>query len=225
MHRRPASASAPSPRRGPHPGSNRESNLGSNRGSRRGPVRAAILSLAAAGLACGSGCTGSLNRSTGVLGAELPDLDPDRSTAHLVVVEAEPVDEWMPVEIDRTTWPTVAIAAPRGQVEVNPRPLFRDRLMPGRDAPSRSLPTPEQAVSVATDDGRVALSAMLDPLRSAWSLVESPVGLVVRPPWQVLNEPTRPVELLPPRGEAPVGVRRIEPPSGETTTSKGPVGP
>jgi hypothetical protein len=194
MHRRPASASPPSPRRGPH----------------RGPVRVATLSLAAATLACGIGCTGSLNQSTGVRGADLPDLDPDRSIASLVVVEADPDTEWTPRDPGRETWPVVVVAVPRGQVEVNPTPFFRDRLMPGRDAPSRSLPTPEQAVSVVTDDGRVTRSAMLDPIRSAWSLVESPVGLVIRPPWQVLIQPTRPVEMLPPRGDAPVGLRRLD---------------
>lgn len=161
------------------------------------------------------GCTGGLNQSTGVLGADLPDLAPIESSSAADVLPADADDRWAPTPVDRRTWPTIVVSAPRGQVDVNPTPAFELRPMPGRDAPSLRLPTPEQAVSVETDDERVAVAALLDPLRSAWSLVESPVGLVVRPPWQVVREPSGLVEMLPPRGDAPTGIREVSMPSSE----------
>lgn len=182
------------------------------------------LALAVAIPLAGGACTGQLNQATGVRGADLPDLSPEPPALPEMMVDLDsailpqdlPQDlrdgRWTPMPIDRTGWPTVVVLVPRGQVEVNPTPQFRDRLMPGRDSSSRSLPTPGQAVSTCTDDGRVALSGVADPFRSAWSLVESPVGLVVHPPWQVVIEPSGPVEMLPPRGDAPLGVRRIEMP-------------
>ena len=178
------------------------------------PSLVPILALAGSPLAM-VGCTGALNQSTGVLGADLPDLAPIESIPEADHLAADADRRWMPRRVDRRTWATVVVSAPRGQVEVNPTPVFEVRPMPGRDAPGRNLPTPEQAVSAETDDGRVAVAAALDPLRSAWSLVESPVGLVVRPPWQLVRDPSGPAEMLPPRGDAPTGIREVSMRSSE----------
>lgn len=127
-------------------------------------------------------CTGRLNEATGPMGASLPDLSPTvPPTASTMTPEVDA--SWRPGVVDRSQWTVVEIAAPRGQVETNPTPAFEVAVMPGRGAPSDAMPTAGSAVSVAEDGGRVALQGIADPFRSAWSLIESPYGLVVRPPW------------------------------------------
>jgi hypothetical protein len=169
---------------------------------------------AAAAVLTGSACTGSLNTAVGPFGVDLPDLAAATATTRGDVPLLPSDAPWTPVPFDRTTWPTVVVSAPRGQVEVNPTPAFEIDPMPGREIPVGPRPSPEKAVSVETDGGRVTTAALLDPLRSAWSLIESPVGLVIRPPWQVRIEPIVPIEMLPPRGDRPIGIRRLDMPVG-----------
>lgn len=133
-------------------------------------------------------CTGDLNRSVGPLGASLPDLDP-KAAPVAEGASAERRGDWRFDQIDRADWEVVVIAAPRGQVETNPAPDFTPPVMVGRGVPSEAMPTAETAVIVTSDGGRVALSGLADPFRAAWSLIESPYGLVVRPPWSVVIAP------------------------------------
>ena len=134
-------------------------------------------------------CTGDLNRNVGPLGASLPDLEP--SSTQVAEGASTGRDEaWRFDEIDRATWDVVVIAAPRGQVETNPAPDFTPAVMVGRGVSSEAMPTAETAVIVTSDGGRVALSGLADPFRAAWSLIESPYGLVVRPPWSVVIAPS-----------------------------------
>ena len=116
------------------------------------------------------------------MGASLPDLSP--TVPPTAATSPPEVDaSWRPSVVDRSQWTIVEIAAPRGQVETNPTPAFEVVVMPGRGVPSDAVPTAGSAVSVSEDGGRVALEGVADPFRSAWSLIESPYGLVVRPPW------------------------------------------
>ena len=109
------------------------------------------------------------------------------------------------------------IAAPRGQVETNPTPDFTPTVMAGRDVDSAAMPTAETAVIVASDGGRVALDGLADPFRAAWSLIESPYGLVVRPPWSVVLGPLPArYEVLPQTASAvQAGPAIVEPALGE----------
>ncbi len=139
-------------------------------------------------LAALAACTGDLNRNVGPLGTTLPDLDP--SPPRLAAEEAPGQDDsWRFNEVDRGSWEVLVIAAPRGQVETNPAPDFTPPVMVGRGVSSEAMPTAETAVIVTSDGGRVALSGLADPFRAAWSLIESPYGLVVRPPWSVVIAP------------------------------------
>lgn len=169
---------------------------------------------AAVALASLAACTGDLNRSVGPLGASLPDLDAATVPA-TAGTPSEREAAWRFGEVDRGSWEVLVIAAPRGQVETNPAPDFTPEVMVGRGVSSESMPTAETATIVASDGGRVALEGLADPFRAAWSLIESPYGLVVRPPWSVAIAPTASAyEVLPhtvapapaaAASEAPVG--------------------
>lgn len=167
--------------------------------------------LAVASLAA---CTGNLNRGVGPMGATLPDLAaPATSVAE--GIPAEPDETWQFTEVDRGSWEILVIAAPRGQVETNPAPGFTPRVMPGRGVESRAMPTAESAVLVSSDGGRVALDGLADPFRAAWSLIESPYGLVVRPPWSAVVSPSPASYEVLPHTVAPIDPAIAEPALGE----------
>lgn len=123
------------------------------------------------------------------MGASLPDLE----SQTVMVADGSPSerqDDWRFDEIDRESWEVLVIAVPRGQVETNPSPDFTPTVMAGRGVDSRAMPTARTAVIVSSDDGRVALEGLADPFRAAWSLIESPYGLIVRPPWSTVLAPS-----------------------------------
>lgn len=142
------------------------------------------------------GCTGDLNRGTGPMGASLPDLSPEFTEAD-PGTPSERDPEWAWSTIDRRGWETVVIAAPRGQVETNPTPDFTPAVMAGREVDADTYPTAASAVVVKVDGNREAALGAADPLRAAWSLIESPYGLVVRPPWSRVVEPGPTFAILP----------------------------
>lgn len=148
-----------------------------------------IAGLGALAIATLAACTGELNRNVGPLGASLPDLEPTTTPVAEGGLTARD-ESWRFSTIDRASWEVLVIAAPRGQVETNPAPDFTPEVMVGRGASSEAMPTAESAVIVTSDDGRVALAGLADPFRAAWSLIESPYGLVVRPPWSVVIAPS-----------------------------------
>jgi hypothetical protein len=179
--------------------------------------RTPLLALASASLSFAglSACTGELNRGTGPLGATLPDLEPTTARATDVNL-AEQDESWQFSEIDRASWEVVVIAAPRGQVETNPSPDFTPAVMVGRGVDSRAMPTAASAVIVSSDGGRVALEGLADPFRAAWSLIESPYGLIVRPPWSTVIAPTpSSFEVLPHSVAATPNAHGSEPSVGE----------
>jgi hypothetical protein len=173
-----------------------------------------VVCLLAGGLiAALAACTGQLNRGTGPLGTTLPDLE--APTANVADGSpSESTEGWRFSEVDRGSWELVVIAAPRGQVETNPTPDFTPTVMAGRDVDSAAMPTAETAVIVASDGGRVALDGLADPFRAAWSLIESPYGLVVRPPWSaVLGPLPARYEVLPQTASAAQAEPAIEEPA------------
>ena len=161
-----------------------------------------------AGLA---GLTGCLEQTNDLLGtASLPAVDPAITPAPWTdstepsLPNDEAADPW-----SRAEWTPVRIAVP--MASTIHEPTYVDSPLPargdttaGRLTSPTDFPTSESALVVDTDQGEVILAALWSPFAAALDLVESPVRMILMPPWTETRGPEGGWVLLP-------GIPTVEP--------------
>ncbi|MAC19830.1 MAG: hypothetical protein CMJ23_09200 [Phycisphaerae bacterium] len=111
---------------------------------------------------------------------------------------------------DRSDWKRVQIRIPTASVRHEPtyvdRPIAAGSpTTAGRKVPSDDFPTANTALIVETDPGVVIFSGVLAPFAAAWDLVESPIRMILTPPWSVQEGPDASWALLPEPATARTG--------------------
>ena len=163
-------------------------------------------------LACLTPLGGCLEQTNDLLDSEpLPALSGDatKETPSLRTgtssLSASSEDPW-----NRSEWKRIQIRIPMASVRHEPtyvdRPIAAGgKTTAGRKVRSDAFPTATTALVDETDPGVVILSGLLAPIAAAWDLVESPVRMILTPPWSIQEGPEASWELLPVHATTPSG--------------------
>ena len=164
------------------------------------PHRTALIGT----LACLAPLGGCVEQTNDLLDREpLPALSEDATPENSSLRTGNPSlsssseDPW-----NRSDWKRIQVRIPSASVRHEPtyvdRPLAAgSATTAGRKVASDAFPTPSTALIDETDPGVVILSGILAPFAAAWDLVESPVRMIMTPPWSVQAGPDASWALLP----------------------------
>ena len=151
-----------------------------------------------------TGLAGCLEQTDDLLGtAPLPAIDPTAaSTTWTGSTEPslrndQAADPW-----SRADWTTVQIAVPMGSTIHEPTYVDsalsnRGNTTAGRLTSPTDFPTSESALVVETDQGEVILAGLAAPFAAVLDLVESPIRMILTPPWTQSTGPQGGWVLLP----------------------------
>lgn len=188
---RPSHRTSPSTREAPTPMSDRFSS-----NPRAITSLAMILSLA--------GLAGCLEQTDDLLGtAPLPAIDPTITSNQWTGSSVPSLrSDQDPAPWSRADWAPIQVAVPMASTIHQPtyvdQPLTsKGEHTAGRCTSPSMFPTSESALVVETDRDEVLLAAVTAPFTAALNLIESPIRMILAPPWTASAGPRGGWILLP----------------------------
>jgi len=150
---------------------------------------------AAIALASAAGCAGSLNEPIDLVGTDpMPALS---ETGDRTELNGRPS---LLHGLDRSSWSTVTVQVPRGQVAHGPTYTTNFRWQQDRDPWNPAYPTATDAVVDHPDAGQDLADGVAGPFVTAAMLVWAPIDMIfLTRPWEPQRSPSEPYMLVPDR--------------------------